>query len=288
MDEWLVRKGESVRSSKPLGWPHIVFSVCNDLPAQEYCCHVSTKHHLVIHKTAHPVRVTERTREHQFEGWVKPGDIYLLPAGTELFWRWESKFSLLCLELTPAFLQQIAELCNECPTPVDFPLRMRFRDPKLLQIGSWFAEELNGGQGGRLYVESLTNILGIHFVRHYTTNSPVYAAPPDHLSNFQLSEVIDYMRAHLQRDISLTELAQAANVSPQHLVRLFKRATGFAPHQYLIHLRIQRAKELLMRGGMTISEIAALTGFADQSHLSRHFKRIVGCTPKAYLNQISF
>lgn len=91
------------------------------------------------------------------------------------------------------------------------------------------------------------------------------------------------MRTHLDQDISLEVLAQTVNVSPSHLRRLFKQATGMAPHQYLIHLRVNRAKELLLTRGFSVNEVAAEVGFADQSHLHRHFKRIFGVTPKAVL-----
>lgn len=80
---------------------------------------------------------------------------------------------------------------------------------------------------------------------------------------------------------SLASLALRAGVTPFHLVRVFSRAVGLSPHQYLVQTRVRRATELLA-SGMPCSSVAATTGFADQSHLTRQFKRYLGITPASY------
>jgi AraC-like DNA-binding protein len=80
---------------------------------------------------------------------------------------------------------------------------------------------------------------------------------------------------------SLSALASAANVSMFHLVREFKRALGLSPHQYVIQARIRRAAELLATG-IPISDAAASVGFADQAHLTAHFRRHLGTTPASW------
>jgi AraC-like DNA-binding protein len=79
-------------------------------------------------------------------------------------------------------------------------------------------------------------------------------------------------------DIGLDELSRAAGLSPFHLARVFCRNVGLPPHAYLTQVRVRRARELLA-GPQPLADIAASVGFADQSHLSRHFKRIVGLPP---------
>jgi AraC-like DNA-binding protein/quercetin dioxygenase-like cupin family protein len=83
------------------------------------------------------------------------------------------------------------------------------------------------------------------------------------------------------RRISLDALATVAGVSPFHLAREFKRASGLSPHQYVMQTRITRAAELLARGA-PISDTAATVGFADQSHLTTQFKRFIGMTPASW------
>jgi AraC-like DNA-binding protein len=82
----------------------------------------------------------------------------------------------------------------------------------------------------------------------------------------------------VSRSPSLAELSAVARLSPFHLLRLFRAGVGLPPHQYLMSLRVERSKELLGRGA-PIAEVAARTGFADQSHLTRCFKRLAGVTP---------
>ena len=70
-------------------------------------------------------------------------------------------------------------------------------------------------------------------------------------------------------------------MSPYHLVRVFKQATGVSPHQYLIQVRVNNARALLMAGAgkRSVAAVAEAVGFADQSHLTRHMKRLLGVTP---------
>lgn len=99
----------------------------------------------------------------------------------------------------------------------------------------------------------------------------------------KLHQATEYINDSLDQDLNLADLAAIVQMSPFHFARLFKQSTGLAPHQFVIRCRVERAKELLMRGEMAIADIAAEVGFANQSHLNRHFKRIVGFTPKVVL-----
>jgi AraC-like DNA-binding protein len=80
---------------------------------------------------------------------------------------------------------------------------------------------------------------------------------------------------------SLSTLSASCGVTPFHIVRLFTRSVGISPHRYLVQVRVRRARELLARG-IPPSYVAATTGFADQSHLTTQFKRLVGTTPGSY------
>lgn len=82
-------------------------------------------------------------------------------------------------------------------------------------------------------------------------------------------------------NLTLSELASVARLSPFRLCRAFALATGFAPHEYLLCRRIERAKTLL-RAGVPPADVATRVGFCDQSHLTRHFRRRVGVTPGQY------
>lgn len=91
----------------------------------------------------------------------------------------------------------------------------------------------------------------------------------------------DYLKANFADTIRLEQLAQEAGLSPYHFTRLFSRVIGLPPHTYLTQIRVERAKHLLSQG-WPIAQVAAATGFTDQSHLTKRFKRIVGVTPGQY------
>ncbi len=94
--------------------------------------------------------------------------------------------------------------------------------------------------------------------------------------------VRDYLAEHYADVVTLDELAALAGLSPFHLLRTFSAAVGMPPHVYLTQVRVARSKALLA-AGLPIAEVAALTGFVDQSHFSRHFKRTVGVAPGQYV-----
>ncbi|MFD6921310.1 AraC family transcriptional regulator [Streptomyces sp. NPDC059944] len=101
---------------------------------------------------------------------------------------------------------------------------------------------------------------------------------PDRPLAHRLRELLD---ARLVEGIALDEAARLVHAHPAHLVRAFSGAFGIAPHQYLMSRRVDRARRLLL-DGRPPGEVAATTGFYDQSHLTRHFRRLVGVTPGRY------
>jgi AraC-like DNA-binding protein len=90
-----------------------------------------------------------------------------------------------------------------------------------------------------------------------------------------------YLQERFDEAVSLDELAANARLSPYHLVRSFTRRFGLPPHAYQIHIRVERARAPLA-AGVPLAEVASSAGFADQSHFTRHFKRIMNATPANY------
>jgi len=93
--------------------------------------------------------------------------------------------------------------------------------------------------------------------------------------------VRSYLDENYAQNISLAQLAEIAHLSPFHLLRSFRNQVSLPPHAYQIQVRILRAKQML-RAGMPCADTAFTVGFADQSHFTKHFKRIVGVTPGLY------
>ncbi|WP_420996602.1 AraC family transcriptional regulator [Cupriavidus sp. 30B13] len=108
-------------------------------------------------------------------------------------------------------------------------------------------------------------------------------APPA-APDWRVERAREYLRAHYADEVTLDTLAQAASLSVFALCRKFAAAYGLSPHRYQLVLRVHEAKARLLRGG-AIGDVAADTGFADQSHLGRHFKSLLGITPGAVARQ---
>jgi AraC family transcriptional regulator len=136
--------------------------------------------------------------------------------------------------------------------------------------------------GGRLYAESLANVLAVHLLRHYTTADLGGQRLTGGLSGHRLQLVREFIADNYGTDLSIADLAQVAGMSAFHFAREFKRSTGTTPHQYLIKFRIQRAKELLAESKLPLVEVGFRSGFSHQSHFTRLFRRITGTTPQSY------
>ncbi|WP_323118573.1 AraC family transcriptional regulator [Burkholderia alba] len=101
---------------------------------------------------------------------------------------------------------------------------------------------------------------------------PLAAAEP------RIEAMRERLAADLGETVTLAEVAHAAGLSPFHATRLFTRATGMPPHAWRNQLRLQRSLASL-RAGAAVTDIAAASGFTDQSHFTRHFKRMFGVPP---------
>lgn len=105
---------------------------------------------------------------------------------------------------------------------------------------------------------------------------------PDSDIDHRVKMVIRFIEVNGDRQLSLNEIAQSINVSPWHLCRLFKMATGTSVNQYLLGLRMQKAKELLETTCLRVKEIMNQVGIRDESHFARTFKKLYRVSPSQY------
>jgi AraC family transcriptional regulator len=271
-------------TSDGLGWSGLRAEHLSNPPDAEVDVPPTTHHWLIYHPshaTTFSLRFAGRERTE-----AEPlGSLTIIPAGYPTRWRWRGAADSVHVLVEPWLLARVgAEALDLNPDRIEVPpvhdlSHAHLRDTVL----ALDAEMRAGGPGGRLLAESLGNVLAVHLLRHFGVPGSVNPQPGGVLPRHKLGAVVEYIEAHLDAELSLDRLAAVAHVSPYHFARLFKHSTGLPPHQYVIARRVERAKELLRdRDRLPLAEVATEVGFADQSHFTRHFRRLVGITPRHF------
>jgi AraC family transcriptional regulator len=157
------------------------------------------------------------------------------------------------------------------------------KDPLIRQIGlALMAEIISGEAVDLFYADSLTTALATHLIKKYSTSGSESKPLSGGLARHKLRLVEEFIAANFGRDLSLSEVASAAGLSPYHFARVFKRSTGMTPHQYLTGVRIERARTLLASSELPIVEICFRVGFKSQSYFTTLFRNQFSITPAAY------
>ncbi|MEM8783416.1 MAG: AraC family transcriptional regulator [Planctomycetota bacterium] len=229
-----------------------------------------------------------------FEQQYPSAAVNLLPAHEGFYWEWtDAVHPAICsfqVYLNPLLVRRVAEdACGLNPDRVQLRHGFDIRDEPLNHCLFLLHRELETRQAGSsLFVETLSQALALHLVRHYATHNAREVSQPGRLDARQLRTIDDYLDAHLAENITLPDLAELAGQSLFHFARCFKQTTGHTPHQHLMQRRIQRARRMLddpRLAERNVAWIATRCGFADQSHLSRRFKSAFGVTPAVYRQQ---
>ncbi len=210
----------------------------------------------------------------------------ILPGITgELIWvPWSQQITALFSVVRPVLLIHTLHKDKAAQTePLTIVPYFPASDPLLHHIMLLLQAAFRGkGVLEQLYTQSLADALAVHFLRRYSATQPPLGEITGGLSPYKLRRTTFYINAHLEQELSLATLAAVGETSPAHFSRLFKHATGLAPHQYVIRCRMERAKYLLAETNISLSEIALLVGCTDHSHFSALFRTHVAQTPTTY------
>jgi AraC-like DNA-binding protein len=201
---------------------------------------------------------------------VHPGEVHTGHAGTPAGWAYRMFYPSVEL------LQSIVDL-SEVQTIPYFPNPV-IQDPELLEQLRRLHMALEAVDS-RLERESRFVWAFAQLVMRFAEHRPCIR--PLGRESQAVQQMLQYLNAHVAEAIALTDLAHLTQLTPLRLLRLFQREVGLPPHAYLVQRRVERAKQLLATG-MPIAAAAFESGFTDQSHLNRHFKRFVGVTPGQY------
>jgi AraC family transcriptional regulator len=223
--------------------------------------------------------------------WVRetlgPGDVSLLTRAAESHWIWPENIEVVHVYLTQ---DELATTCREMyehdVEDIELHDIVRANDPAIHRTAMQIAQEAaQGAAGDKLMVDALSSQLAVHILRRHAQVRFRESGGDGGLSFRQDRAVRDYVRNHLRETISLNDLAAEVGMSRFHFARRFRCATGVTAHEFVLQARVERARIMLKRTSTPLPEIARQCGFADQSHLTREFKKRVGTTPGAYRSQ---
>jgi len=219
------------------------------------------------------------------------GDIAFVPADAPTTFRPEGcdqerflSYSYLVFE--PTYLAELA-LSSGIGRSLDFVPSFSTPDLLLHQIATALtAAPRVQDPAENLYVESLLNAACARVLHAYADVRYPFAGPP-RLTDDQLRNAVDYIHQHLSGSLNLRSISGAAGLSEFHFARLFKKATGETPFQFATRTRMGRAKELLRKTRLPISEIAGRVGYQKPSHFSARFSVVCGCGPNTYRHSVA-
>jgi AraC family transcriptional regulator len=216
-----------------------------------------------------------------------PGNVSLLTRVEPSYWHWTADIEVTHLYLSQEVLARVsADVFDRDIADVRLKDVLKVDDDVLRGSIAAMAEEVQTNNlGGQLFVDALATQACIQILRHHALvtfrEKPVAGTG---LSSLQAKIVSRYIEENLDQQLRLAELASVARISVTHFLRQFKRRFGCAPHVYVIQRRLARAQRLLTKTTLSIKEVAASSGFADQSHMTRAFQKYLRTTPGAYRN----
>ena len=280
----LVHPQAIIASSEELGWHNIrVLRVYHDYAEMDV---PPLEHHCVIVPLESSLDVSASIGWHNFDTFLSPGDIAIIPAGMASRWRCHngSPGDALHIYLHPQFVQKTAEMCELNHGQVVIEPEIGIRDDQLSHIAMSLLCELKAENVvGRLYANSVASLLAMQLVRRYSCFKDVHIRKGG-IAPHKLRRAIRLINDKLDREqkIALATVAENVGVSLYHFSRGFKKSMGLSPIKYVGQQRIERAKKLLTETDHPIADIALRAGFSDQSHFTSLFRRLVGVTPRCF------
>lgn len=272
-------------TSQSADWPGVVLQAgANDVVETD---ELTSSHHFVSLNAGDRPYSVDVKGPHGFRSMtVHPGSIWIAPAGQPVSIRLDSDYSYIRMMIAPPHLDGLLR-----PSAADTPVRFRYAfgiaaAPAAYILRALIAESAVSLASGLAYVEALTMALGRQLSVHAGVHVPRERLFRGGLSSSARRRVLELIDTSLDARLSVVTLAAEAGLSPSHFARAFRESTGRSPHRYLLTQRLERGRRLLAAPGTTISEVAARTGFADQAHFTRLFRREFGLTPGAYLREL--
>jgi AraC family transcriptional regulator len=268
-------------ASDGLGWTSLYASAQREAPYQAQFAAVED--HLIVLHLDGPVGVSHTLGRSCSRRVVGPGGLVVIPGGLDLGVGLEDHLESLHLYLRHHVVEEVAnDFGVRNADRAQLGLRLGVRDPMVEQLALQVRDALHHRDpASRMYIDYIARLLAAHLLHKHAPSARDSIAPLGGAARAQMERAIDYMQANLAEPLTLVDVATASGLSPSHFARRFKSATGAPPHQYLMSMRVDRAKRMLAHRE-PIAEIALACGFTHQEHLTRIFRRLTGLTPARF------
>lgn len=215
------------------------------------------------------------------DGWSEassiPGCATIVPAGHPTGWLVDGELDVVTLSVSSTLLQS-------APAADQFRrMRFAFADPLGVALTRQVLAELYAPPSPEreVYVGALVNALRAHIIRG-PSSATADDIPTSAFSAYRLHQIMNSILERPEANHSLEALAAQAGITPSHFCRVFRKATGLSPHQYVMKTRLDRAQQMLVQSDMPLATIAESLGFTSQSHFTRAFRQFAGETPSDF------
>lgn len=267
-------------SSEGLGWSSAFASIQRER-AYEGKLHALSDSLMVLHRGG-PVDITYTVEGKSVGRHIPKGGVFFLPAGHECDVALHA-----ALDTTHIYLR--SDLFGDQETGArsvvgELAPMLGEKDAVLAHLGAAVGDTVIGGlPASSLFVDPIVKAIANRFIAiNYHTPVAEPGKQTQQLTNRQMHRIRDFVEANLETDIRLDMMAAVCGRSTEYFVRVFKATAGVSPYQYVLNLRIERAKALLGVEGTSIADVALQCGFSHQEHLTRMFRRFTGVTPGRY------
>lgn len=274
----------AVVTTQALSWPGVMLeSGKNNVTEADTV--VLNQHFLSLNIDTNPLTL-EVKGAHGFRSYtVPPQTVWICPAADPISLHVNSTFSYVRMSIDAPHLDRLLGRADDA-NPVRLRRMFGIAVPQITHLMKTLrAEADNQNPGGLAVVDAVTTALGHLLVQHVGIDQPRPTRLRGGLSSTARRRTLEVIHSRLDSRLTIDMLAREAGLSVAHFSRAFRETMGRAPHQYLLSMRLEKARRLLEAPDANLSDVAHRTGFADQAHFTRLFKRSYGITPGALVRQ---
>ena len=177
----------------------------------------------------------------------------------------------------------LAAACDGVSGSVELRPNWKMADPRLsFLLAAVNTERVAGFPSGRLFLDSVEQALAAALVNGYAVHQRPEPTYRGGLSPARLRRVKEFVHAKMEDELSLHDLAQSVGLNTAHFAEMFRKSTGETPHQFVLRVRVERAKEMLRSAEMRVLDVAIACGFKTQQHFAHVFRQLSGASPTEY------